>query len=293
MSKKIRLYVIIGAAAAVLLATGIVVAVNLFTDKVDNAIPQADLFGPTTPPYGNLSPLAAAQPDPAAGGGHRRPAQHPHRGRGHPRGRAVVAAQGRRGHDHARQQGPVQRLPDLAARATCWSTSRRTRPSHFGGERSKLTHAMAFGSVVPGSCLPNPAQGFPLLAQAVSRYTGIDHFDAGAVITFNGMRALVNAIGGIDMYIDEQTASIHLQPDASGLLACGSCPNGVTGPPDDLQRGHHHAPGRLAGAGLRPAALHARRGLLAAAPPAPDDQGHHEEDHLGRVPGRARAASWT
>src|SRR5262249_40355607 len=102
-------------------------------------------------------------------------------------------------------------------------------PSHFGGERSKLTHAMAFGSVVP-SGLPSAAQGFPLLAQTISRYTGIDHFDAGAVITFNGMRALVNAIGGIDMYIDEQTASIHLQPDASGLLACASCPNGVTGP---------------------------------------------------------------
>ena len=84
---------------------------------------------------------------------------------------------------------------------------------------------MAFGSVVPGSSLPSAAQGFPLLAQTVSRYTGIDHFDAGAVITLQrDARTWSNAIGGIDMYIDEQTASIHLQPDASGLLACAQLP---------------------------------------------------------------------
>ena len=67
MSKKIRLYVIIGAAAAVLLATGVVVAVNLFSNKVDNAIPQANLFGPTTPPYGNLSPSPRPSPTPPPG----------------------------------------------------------------------------------------------------------------------------------------------------------------------------------------------------------------------------------
>ena len=68
MSKKIRLYVIIGAAAVVLLAAGVVVAVNLFTDKVDNAIPQADLFGPRPrPPYGNLSPSPRPSPTPPPG----------------------------------------------------------------------------------------------------------------------------------------------------------------------------------------------------------------------------------
>jgi anionic cell wall polymer biosynthesis LytR-Cps2A-Psr (LCP) family protein len=103
-------------------------------------------------------------------------------------------------------------------------------PSHFGGERSKLTHSFAFGSVVPGSSTPNAVQGFPLLAQTVSRYTGIDHFDAGAVLTFTGLRNLVNAIGGIDMYIDEQTASIHGQPNGDGRIPCATCPNGVTGP---------------------------------------------------------------
>src|SRR6185295_20337814 len=59
-------------------------------------------------------------------------------------------------------------------------------PAHFGGERSKLTHAMTFGSTVPGSTVPNVELGFQLLAQTVTNYTKINHFDAGAIITFNG-----------------------------------------------------------------------------------------------------------
>jgi polyisoprenyl-teichoic acid--peptidoglycan teichoic acid transferase len=229
VSKKIRLYLILGAAAVVLLATGVVVAVNLFTDKVDSSIPQADLF--STPPVG--SPTTASSP---------RPSPTPPPGADivgplnilivgvdtredvpdwQPKADAVMIMHVNKGLDSAYLTSlPRDQLVDIPAYA----------PSHFGGERSKLTHAMAFGSVVPGSTIPNPVQGFPLLAQTVSSYTGIDHFDAGAILTFTGMRDLVNAIGGVDIYIDEQTASIHGQPDGSGRIPCATCPNGVTGP---------------------------------------------------------------
>ena len=85
MSKKVRLYLIIGAAAAVLLATGVVVVVNVLGSTVDDAIPQADLFGTTAAPA-RPDLAAAPQPDPAAGRGHQGTAEHPYRGRGHPRG---------------------------------------------------------------------------------------------------------------------------------------------------------------------------------------------------------------
>jgi LCP family protein required for cell wall assembly len=228
VSKKVRLYLIIGAAAVVVLATGIVVAVNAFANKVDKSIPQADLFTPTTAPT-HLTPSPRPSPTPPPGADITGPLN------------ILIVGVDTREDDPTWQpkadadmilhvnkdlsSGYLVSLPrDLLVDIPAYG------PARFGGENSKLTHAMAFGSVVPGSTSPSAVQGFPLLAQTISRYTGIEHFDAGAVITFSGLRNLVDAMGGIDVYIDEQTVSIHLQPDASGLLACASCPNGVTGP---------------------------------------------------------------
>jgi polyisoprenyl-teichoic acid--peptidoglycan teichoic acid transferase len=228
VSKKLRLYLIIGAAAAVLLATGVVVTVNLLSSTVDHSVPQADLFTPTTAPGkpGTASPRPSPTPPPGADivgplnilivGVDTREDEPDWQ----PKADAVMIMHVNKDLQSAYLTSlPRDLLVDIPAYA----------PSHFGGENSKLTHAMAFGSVVAGST-PSAAQGFPLLAQTVSRYTGIDHFDAGAVITFTGLREMVDALGGIDLYIDEQTASIHLQPNANGRTPCASCPNGVTGP---------------------------------------------------------------
>ncbi len=84
----------------------------------------------------------------------------------------------------------------------------------FGGQRTKLTHAMSYGSRVPGKRnSPNTAQGFALVEKTVSRYTGIKRFDAGAVLTFVGFTRLVNALGGVDLYIDQRVVSLHRQPN--------------------------------------------------------------------------------
>src|SRR4029079_7515972 len=76
-------------------------------------------------------------------------------------------------------------------------------PANFGGGRTKLTHAMSYGARVPGSATPNATQGFQLVAKTVSGYTGIANFDAGVMLTFAGLTDIVNAIGGIDVYIDQ------------------------------------------------------------------------------------------
>jgi LCP family protein required for cell wall assembly len=230
VSPKVRLYLIIGAAAVVLLGGGTFATIELLTNRVNAAIPQADLFGTTPPPTSAAgTPSATPSPTPPAGADIKgplniliagvdtredEPAWQPHAD-------AVMIM-----HVNADLQSAyLTSLPrDLVVNVPAFA------PAKFSGERTKLTHSMSFGSVVPGSKTPSPAQGFQLLAKTVSAYTGIDHFDAGAVLSFNGMRHFIDALGGIDMHIDQQTVSIHLAPDASGRTRCASCDHGVTGP---------------------------------------------------------------
>lgn len=111
----------------------------------------------------------------------------------------------------------------------------------FSGQRTKLTHAMSYGSRVPGKPnSPNTSQGFELLSRTVSRYTGISRFDAGAVITFNGFDNLVDALGGVDMYIDQRVPSKHRRPDGT-MRASGS--GGYVGPQMVYQKGPAHLVG--------------------------------------------------
>jgi anionic cell wall polymer biosynthesis LytR-Cps2A-Psr (LCP) family protein len=89
---------------------------------------------------------------------------------------------------------------------------------------------MAYGSKVPGSNTPNTAQGFQLVARTVSAYTGIAQFDAGALLNFGGLKALVDSIGGITINVDMMVVSIHIRPDGVHRPDCASCPHGYSGP---------------------------------------------------------------
>ncbi|MEV4759782.1 LCP family protein [Micromonospora sp. NPDC049559] len=111
----------------------------------------------------------------------------------------------------------------------------------FDGERTKLTHAMSYGSRVPGKRgKPNTAQGYELLETAVRDYTGIDSFEAGAVLTFEGFDDLVDALGGIDLYVDQRVVSQHRRPD--GRHRAGGA-NGYVGPQMVYERGNRHLVG--------------------------------------------------
>ena len=114
-------------------------------------------------------------------------------------------------------------------------------PSGSGASRTKLTHAMTYGSKVPGGY--DTRQGFQLAFQTISNYTGVQHFDAGVLFSFNGMTHFVDAIGGIDIYVDERTVSIHHEPTGAGRPGCRSCPHGMTGPQKTYEIGMHHLSG--------------------------------------------------
>ncbi|SCG56577.1 LCP family glycopolymer transferase [Micromonospora inositola] len=110
----------------------------------------------------------------------------------------------------------------------------------YPGGRTKLTHAMSYGSRVPGDKKhPSTAQGYELLRTTVSRYTGL-RIDAGAVITFNGFDKLVDTLGGVDLHIDQRVASIHRRPDGTYRDRVG---NTYTGPQMVYQPGDRHLTG--------------------------------------------------
>jgi LCP family protein required for cell wall assembly len=85
----------------------------------------------------------------------------------------------------------------------------------YDGGRRKLTEAMSAGAVVRGTDKANVEQGYKLLAQTISDYTGIEGFDAGAILTFKGLSKLTDALGGVTLKIDQKVVSQHRRPDGN------------------------------------------------------------------------------
>ncbi|MET7418114.1 LCP family protein [Dactylosporangium sp. NPDC005555] len=59
------------------------------------------------------------------------------------------------------------------------------------------------------------AGGVQLLAETLTELLGI-HFDGAAIVNFDGFKAAVDILGGVDMCIDQKVTSIHLGYDANG-----------------------------------------------------------------------------
>lgn len=233
-------------AVVAVLAVAATVGVYLVRDRIDRAIPQADLFGPTATPSDTSSPTGQPSPSPS-------PSPLPGADIRGPLNILIVGIDTREWistwQPHADTVMILHVNADLS-RAQVTSLPRDLivnipafAPARFGGRRTKLTHAMSEGSVVPGSSRPNPAQGFQLVAKTVSGYTGISRFDAGALLTFTGLRKLVDSLGGVDLYIDQRVQSIHLQPNGRGRYPCSSCEHGYTGPRATYEVGTRHLNG--------------------------------------------------
>jgi polyisoprenyl-teichoic acid--peptidoglycan teichoic acid transferase len=212
VSRRVRV-ILLAAVALVLVVTGVAIAGSKLIDKADKAVPQTDLFGSATP-----APSTSPTPEPGADikgplnilivGVDTRESIKTWQ----PHADSVMIMHITKDLSHAY----LTSLPrDLVVKIPAFSKAK------FPGETTKLTHAMSYGSRVPGTNIPKPAQGFELLAKTVSAYTGISRFDAGGLITFNGMKELVNALGGIDLYVDQKVTSIHLNTKGKALSKVG------------------------------------------------------------------------
>jgi len=99
----------------------------------------------------------------------------------------------------------------------------------YGGGVDKVNAAYQIGSRGGGG----RAGGVELLGLTLRALMGIG-FDAAAIVNFDGLRAAVDAVGGVDMCVDEETTSIHVGWD----VATGrhGVPYVLTGPNYDSPR---------------------------------------------------------
>jgi polyisoprenyl-teichoic acid--peptidoglycan teichoic acid transferase len=119
------------------------------------------------------------------------------------------------------------------------------RANYLGG-KDKLAHAMFNGAQVPGQAKPDTARGFELLAKTVRDYTGIERFDAGAIINFTGFKKIVDAMDGVTMYLDQNVTSIHMQPNGKHRKPSGTGGEGASayvGPQKQYKKGTRHLKG--------------------------------------------------
>ena len=88
----------------------------------------------------------------------------------------------------------------------------------FDGGKNKINSAFFFGSrgLTGSEAL---SHGFELLSLTIKDLTGITP-DAGAIIDFQGFQNVVNVLGKVCMYVDEDTTSIHIgKDDKTGKFA--------------------------------------------------------------------------
>lgn len=226
-------------AVTVLLAAGVVVGFSIVVSRLDRAIPQTDLFGspsPSTSADPARSPSSSKGPAVPAGAdiagplnillaGHDMVPGAPERLVPHADAVLILHI------DASLTRAYLSSLPrDLLVRVPADAAS-GTAESY-----TKLTHAMTYGSRVPGSDRRDLAQGFSLLARTVSEYTGIDHFDAGAVMSFGELARLVDVLGGIDVHVDAPVTSIHMSPQGTDIWGSG-------GPFQTYEQGMQHLEG--------------------------------------------------
>jgi len=88
--------------------------------------------------------------------------------------------------------------------------SRVKIPAHwitrYDGGTDKINAAFQYGSQNGGG----RDGGLELLAETVSGLAGGLKFNGAAIVNFDGFRGLVDAIGGVDLCVDEKVTSIHI-----------------------------------------------------------------------------------
>lgn len=124
--------------------------------------------------------------------------------------------------------------------AYLYSLPRDLRVPTPGFGTHKITEAMSRGSRAEGDGQPSVARGYELLRKSLVAYTGIKQFQAGAVLNFGGLARLTDALGGIDLVIDQKVKSRHRKPDGSMRPLSGG---DYRGPQAVYQPGKRHLVG--------------------------------------------------
>ena len=90
------------------------------------------------------------------------------------------------------------------------------KTKYYGG-KDKINAAFAFGSRgLTGTAAEQ--HGFELLTKTVQKLTGITP-DAGAIIDYGGFKQVIQVLGHVCMYVDEDVRSIHIGHTRDGKTA--------------------------------------------------------------------------
>jgi len=189
---------------------GTLVITELALNRVSGAIREGDLFG-------------GAEEDPRYGEDIRGPLNillagldtRPSRPDETPRADAVMIV-------HVNQSLDQAYLLSVA-RDTLVDIPAAPEAGYLGG-RDRLNTAMFHGAdPAPGEDGPDVERGFALLARTLSNLTGIERFDAGVVLRFEGFRDIVDAMDGISVTLHERIVSEHREPNGRHrAVGCGS-----------------------------------------------------------------------
>lgn len=80
--------------------------------------------------------------------------------------------------------------------------------NRFASSSEKINEAYMRGGLgLTGTKARSSA--FGLLAKTIREAYGVS-FDAGAIVDFDGFRAMIEAVGGVDLDVDQETTSIHV-----------------------------------------------------------------------------------
>jgi LCP family protein required for cell wall assembly len=80
--------------------------------------------------------------------------------------------------------------------------------NEFASSHEKINEAYMRGGLgLTGAKARSSA--FGLLAKTIREAYGVS-FDAGAIVDFDGFRAMIEAVGGVDLDVDQETTSIHV-----------------------------------------------------------------------------------
>lgn len=221
-----RLLVVFGA-ALMLLSGGTIVATKAGLAALDNSINQDDSLlgseGVQSQNNGNVTITGAKNI--LLVGLDNRPGQKPSDGT---RSDSIIILHIAASHD----QAYLVSIPrDTRVRIPAYP---RTR---YAGGTAKINAAYSYGSRNG----VGDAGGMELLAKTIKTLWGIS-FDAAAVIDFTGFQQVVNVLGGVCMYIDEDTTSVHvgytkdgkekmpykINPDTGRLVPPGKPIPGIT-----------------------------------------------------------------
>ncbi len=96
--------------------------------------------------------------------------------------------------------------------------------TRFLGQREKINAAFAFGNKDGGGL----AGGTELLVKTIRVLYGIN-VDAVAIVDFTGFQQVVKVLGGVTMYVDQETTSVHIGWDRNNKVTMPYKINADTG----------------------------------------------------------------